>query len=404
MSDHQTTPNMLNPNSPLHPVTELSGLTGIRFFAIFHIFFFHLAEVYRSKQEPKFAGLLSDMASLPTGLQTFFANGWMSTSFFFLLSGFILAYLYWGKDGELSSTRNSFWLSRASRLYPIHIILAVLTALMMVPNQLMQGANPFNIIAGTLANFALVQAWNPDWVPLLSWPTWTISALVFLYLLMPFLMSQLAKLSRKSSIVLLLCLPVLSLIPTVIYAQYFPSNSEPQQYWQIFISSTPLFWVAHFVAGMLLSRICNISRFNPAFKPTQRWWALGDLAFVGVIALMLTPDIPEPFKYYLRHGLMMPLYLIMIYDLAMGNGLVARLFSVPGMKFIGETGYSVFIWQNMVIVAMFISLMINANAGKHHLLVGSISMVLLAIFSTYVIEKPLSRRLRKKWLKTTTTD
>jgi peptidoglycan/LPS O-acetylase OafA/YrhL len=400
MSAKQTTTNV--PLKQCHAI-QLTGLTGIRFFAIFHIFCFHLSEIHRAKQEPQFAGLLSDMALLPNGLLTFLRNGWMSTSFFFLLSGFILAYLYWSKDGDLSTTRQRFWLNRASRLYPIHLILVIITALMMVPNQLMQGANPLNVIAGTLANFALVQAWNPNWVPMISWPTWTISALVFLYLCMPFLMAKLAKLSRKSSILLLLSLPVLSLIPTFIYAQYFPIGSEPEQFWQIFLGSTPLFWLAHFVAGMLLSRIFTISRFNPQFKPTKRWWALGDLAFVMVIALMLMPNIEEPFKYYLRHGLMMPLYLIMIYDLALGNGLVARFFSLPGMKFIGETGYSVFIWQNLLMVAMWVSLMINANAGEHHFLIGCIVMVALAIFSTYVIEKPLSRRIRKKWLKTETT-
>jgi len=400
MSAHQTTTSV---PTQQHPAIELTGLSGIRFFAIFHIFCFHLSEVYRTEREPQFAGLLGDMALLPTRLQTFFDNGWMSTSFFFLLSGFILAYLYWGKNGELTTTRKNFWLSRASRLYPIHLILVVITALLMVPNQLMQGANPLNVIAGTIANFALVQAWNPNWVPMLSWPTWTISALVFLYLLMPFLMSQLAKLSRKTSILLLLSLPVLSLLPTFIYAQYFPTGSEPEQFWQIFLSSTPLFWLAHFVAGMLLSRIFTISRFNPQFKPTKRWWAVGDLAFVAVLALMLMPGIEEPFKYYLRHGLMMPLYLIMIYDLAMGNGLVARLFAAPGMKFIGETGYSVFIWQNMVMMAMWISLLINPAAGSHHFMFGTISMVVLAIFSTYMIEKPLSRRFRKKWLQTAAT-
>lgn len=386
-------------HSDVKEATLLPALTGIRFFAIFHIFWFHLMEIRGNEKPPQFENMLADMDLLPEKFIVFISNGWMSTSFFFILSGFILAYLYWGNDGQLSVSRKQFWHRRAARIYPMHVILALLTALLVIPNAIGQGDSFFNIITGTIATLFLLQAWNPEWVPLISWPTWTLSALVFLYFLIPFLMSALARLTRIQSVFLLCALPLISLLPTVIYAQYFPAGSEPQQFWQIFIGSTPLFWVAHLVAGMLLSRLLKISRYNPDFRPTNNWLSLGDLAFVAVIVLTLVPSIEEPLKYYLRHGLMMPLYLIIVYDLAKGNGIAARFFSLPGMKFIGETGFSVFIWQNIVMIFLFISLLISPATGQYQFIASSLCMVLLAIFSTYILEKPLSKWVRRKWLR-----
>lgn len=379
--------------------TLMPALTGIRIFAIFHIFCFHLWTLYAMEKPPEVANMLSGMQNLPDTLLTFIANGWMSTSFFFVLSGFILAYLYWGHDGNLNVPRRTFWISRMARIYPIHILLMLVTVLGLASYKLSLGQDPVTLALSAIANLALVQAWFPTYVPIWSWPTWTISALVFLYLVMPFIMPALAKLSRRSAVTLLCVLPLLSLIPTAIYAYFFPTGTEPQQFWQIFIGSTPIFWLAHFVAGMLLSRVFAISRYDTAFKEgTQPWLAWGDLALLLVITIACTPGIEEPFKFFLRHGLMMPLYLVIIIDLARGRGIAARLFALPGMKFIGETGFSVFIWQNIVMMACGAIVMANPDAGENQFYWALVAMILIGIFSTYVMEKPFSRLLRRKLL------
>jgi peptidoglycan/LPS O-acetylase OafA/YrhL len=160
---------------------HLPALTGIRFVAILHIFCFHLWVLFDMKKEPGMENLLRGMNDLPAPLFTAIANGWMSTSFFFLLSGFILAYLYWGEDGQLSIPKKTFWLARAIRIYPIHLILMLITLLMTTAYQLSLGTSPWLLVASGLTTLTLTQAWYPDFVPIWSWPTWTISALVFLY-------------------------------------------------------------------------------------------------------------------------------------------------------------------------------------------------------------------------------
>nr|WP_324257187.1 acyltransferase [Cellvibrio fontiphilus] len=381
------------------PGQFLPALTGIRFIAILHIFCFHLWVLFDMKKEPGMENLLRDIQDLPGPLVTAISNGWMSTSFFFLLSGFILAYLYWGEHGQLSIAKKTFWFARAIRIYPIHLIVMLITLLMTTGYQLSLGNSPSLLLASGLATITLTQAWFPDFVPIWSWPTWTISALVFLYALLPFLLPLLAKLSRPACIQLLCALPFISLIPTAIYAQFFPAGTEAPLFWKIFIGSTPLFWLAHFVAGILLTRLVGITRakqLDSNKKPG--WFAWGDLALVAVIAIACTQEIAEPFKFFLRHGLMMPLYMIIIVDLARGKGLAARIFSLPLMGFLGETGFSIFIWQNVVMMLCGAVIMFNPDAGQHQFLWALAGAIVLGIFSTYLIEKPVARKLRRKWL------
>jgi peptidoglycan/LPS O-acetylase OafA/YrhL len=379
--------------------TTMPALTGIRFFAIFHIFLFHMWTLYDLDKPERFSNLVIGFADLPSILVTFFSHGWLSTSFFFLLSGFILAYLYWTPAGGLSTSKKTFWLKRALRIYPVHILIMMVTMLIIIGHYLQSGMGVFKMIGTAVLTLTLTQAWVPPAVPVWSWPTWTLSALIFLYFAMPWLMPRLARLSRQQQWILLACLPAISLIPTVIYAFLVPAGTDPGLNWTIFLGSTPLFWVPHFVAGMLLSRLLGINRFAGFTPSSPTWLAWGDLALVTVIVIACIPGIEEPMKYFLRHGLIMPLYMVVIVDLARGRGLAARLFSLPGTGFLGETGFSIFIWQNLVMTFCWMSLMIvGPSAGYYHLPVASVGIILLGVFSTYCLEKPIARKLTAKWL------
>ncbi len=376
---------------------HLPALTGIRFFAIFHIFMFHLWSLYRSPKPEEVSGMLSGFDDVPATLGTFISNGWVSTSLFFLLSGFILAYLYWGKDGQLTTTKKRFWSLRAARLYPIHLIVMMIILPMLVPFQLGEGMPLSTLIPSALATLALVQAWVPPWVPLWAWPTWTISALLFLYLVMPWLMKVLGRLNRRQMIVTLVAMPFLSILPTVGYAIRMASGAEWSMNVDIFIANTPLFWVPYFAAGMLLTRIFSISRFNPQpQRPSLFAW--GDLALVAAVAIACTPGIEQPLKFFIRQGLLMPLFMVVVLDLARGRGLMAKIFSLPGTGFLGETGYSMFIWQSVVLMTMFITMMINPAIGPYQVWIGMVLIMMLAIPSTYLVEKPIARSIRRRFI------
>jgi len=377
--------------------THIPALTGVRFFAVLHIFMFHLWVLYDMDKPAQYSELVSGFSRLPEFVVNVFSNGWMSTSFFFILSGFILSYLYWGEDGKIVGGAQRFWFRRLARLYPIHVICLLITLVVVGP-YLLSFSPLSEIIPSAFATLLLVQAWYPPFVPDWNWPAWTISALLFLYLIMPWLIVKLSSLSKTKLKILLLALPVIALLPTVVYAVYFPAGSEPQQNWQIFIGSTPVFWVAQFVFGMVLSRAFGISRFNRHWREDgNRMLAWGDLALIAVIAVACIPNILEPLKFFVRHGLMMPLYAIIILDFAKGNGIAARLFSLPGTGFLGETAFSLFIWQNMAMVICWITAENIAGAGFQQVWAAPLGLAAFAIISTYAVEKPIARKLRERF-------
>jgi peptidoglycan/LPS O-acetylase OafA/YrhL len=375
----------------------LPALTGIRFFAIFHIFLFHLLSLYGSEKPEGMENLLIGFKTAPQTFAIFASNGWISTSLFFLLSGFILAYLYWGDDGQLTTTRRRFWSLRAARIYPIHLIVLTLIFLMQVPWYLGQGMPLSTLVPSALATIALVQAWVPPWIPLWSWPTWTISALVFLYLIMPWLMTTLSRLSRRQMVMALIAMPFVSIIPTLGYAARQASGAPWSMNVDMFVANTPLFWVPYFAAGMLMTRIFSLSRFKPT-RPRPSWFAWGDAAFIVVIAIACTPGIEQPLKFFIRQGLLMPFFMIMVLDLARGRGLMAKIFSLPGTGFLGETGYSIFIWQNIVLIFSYVSLMAIPSIGPYQIWIAIALIMALAIPSTYLVEKPIARFIRRRYI------
>ena len=375
----------------------LPALTGVRFFAIFHIFLFHLWSMYGSEKPKDMANLLMGFDDAPKTLGVFMSNGWISTSLFFLLSGFILAYLYWGEDGQLITTKRRFWSLRFARIYPIHLIVMAIVLLLNVPWHLSQGMPLGILVPSALATIALVQAWIPPWIPLWSWPTWTISALVFLYMIMPWLMATLSRLSRRQMIMALIAMPFVSIIPTLAYAARMAAGAPWSMNVDMFVANTPLFWVPYFAAGMLMTRIFSISRFKP-ITSSPSWFAWGDVAFIVVIAIGCTPGIEQPLKFFIRQGLLMPLFIMMVLDLARGRGLMARIFSLPGTGFLGETGYSIFIWQSVILIGSYVSLMINPAIGPYQVWIAIVMIMVLAIPSTYLIEKPLARVIRRKFI------
>jgi len=350
-------------------------------------------------KEGPLAKAFANMDGFPAWLSNFLAHGYLSTSFFFLLSGFILAYLYWRPTGELSTSRQRFWWQRFTRVYPAHLIALVVSILLFLPRYWMDPnapSIPLSVASG-VATATLTQAWVPPLVPVWSWPTWALSAVVFLYLIMPWLMRMLAKLSHSQAMGMLILCPLISLVPTLVFLQFFPDGGEGSQNWQIFIGSNPLFWVAHFAAGMLMSRVFAISRFETAWREKSRpWVSLGDLALIAVIVISVMEPHDRAWRHILRHGALLPLYMVALYDLALGRGFIARIFSLPGMGFLGQLSFSIFIWQNLFLALGIGMGMAFPDSTSVSFWFAVIGLMVMAMISTFYIEKPLARRLRRR--------
>ena len=147
----------------------------------------------------------------------------------------------------------------------------------------------------------------------------------------------------------------------------------------------------HFAAGMLMSRIFAISRFEHAWREKPKpWLSVGDLALIAVVVDLVMDPHDRAWRHILRHGALMPLYMLVLYDLALGRGFVARLFSLPGMGFLGQT----------LVLDLHLAELHDDHrrwCGLHHrdstsasFWVAVIGLTVMAMISTYLIEKPIA--------------
>lgn len=168
---------------------EIRALTGIRAVAALAVVLFH------------FRHQLTALFPTFEALEPLTSNGDMGVDLFFTLSGFILTYNYAATLGSLSARAHVAFLGRRlARIYPLHLF----TMLLLVPGVAYAAwrgiplNHPENFSAADLIrNLFLVQAWNG--VPTdrqLSWnfPSWSISAEWFGYLLFPFMVALLVRL------------------------------------------------------------------------------------------------------------------------------------------------------------------------------------------------------------------
>ncbi len=383
-------------NSEATQPVQLTALTSIRFFAALHILLFHVYEGHRlsNGQGPGWSPIFDE---LPAALLNGIRHGYLSTSLFFLISGFILSYLYILPDGTMSVETRAFWIARARRVYPLHILIlglaapfAVIAAIMTVEVSL------FMVLTSGFLNAALLQAWYPPYALTWNFPTWALSAVVFFYLTFPALTRLLRGQSRRRLACTLAVMPIVSLLPTLVLLAIYPDGGEPQSFWREFVMRNPLFWIPHFFMGMLLSRLFGISRFDFQWQRESRFvLAWGDLAFAAILAISMV-DIPIQ-SLLLRHGLLAPLFLVMIYHLAGNRGLLARLLSPSRVKSLGDASFSIFMLQMpvFILIAGLAYVLPMPSALKVCLIV--LATVGIALLSTNYFEKPFSRRLRKRF-------
>ena len=156
-------------NSSLHRPQKLDALTSLRFFAA--------AMIVVAHAHPLFGSLgIANAAPLGQGV-----------SFFFVLSGFILAYNYPELEGRKAVRR--FWLARFARVWPLHAVMLLLWIALIFNFDRHSYFPGVEGLARLGANLLLLQAW----VPLSLWSlsfngvAWSLSAEFFFYAVFPFL-------------------------------------------------------------------------------------------------------------------------------------------------------------------------------------------------------------------------
>lgn len=162
---------------------RLDSLTSLRFFAALMVAVFHSCVPWA------YSG--------PTGIV---GNlGWLGVTFFFVLSGFVIAWTY--RPGQSYA---GFIGRRLARIYPLHLAMLVFVLAVFAATGHVAGGYRGTPL-GTVADALLLQAWDPlDPRVNLAWDgvAWSLSCEFFFYLAAPLLFAGMARRAYRKSLLL----------------------------------------------------------------------------------------------------------------------------------------------------------------------------------------------------------
>ena len=328
----------------LHP------LTSMRFAAAAFVAFHHFA-------------LLSGVHPPVGWVDTLLGLGYVSVNFFFVLSGFVLAWNYIDEQGQFRVSQRSFWVARVARLYPAYA-LALLFALPRFIQLAVEGGapapgvvpltNPWVVAATAVTTPLLLQVW----FGLLSWNTvaWSLSVEAFFYVTFPFIVPRIGRATRKQLVVLgviVAAAPIL--LTSVVFAGALGRSAswyEVATFTEGFFYASPLIHWPEFVLGVIAGRLFQLRSLEgriTRWKPGYEY-----LAVVAMLVLLLVfGQLPEAMFV----ATMAPVFGCLIFAFAHGQSAMARVLSWPVLILLGNASYALYLFH-----AIFIQAYVDAAA------------------------------------------
>ncbi|MCY3001818.1 MAG: acyltransferase [Planctomycetota bacterium] len=316
----------------------LDALTGLRFIAAFAVFMFHSKERFH-------------VDSWKLG-----SLGSSAVAFFFVLSGFILTYVY--GDTLSRDKLRAFFVARFARIWPVHAVTLVLFI------WIFRGAS-FPVdgreVVSLVQQALLLQTWSVEQAQIFQFNgvSWSISVEFFFYALFPFV----CFLSRKAFLRaygLVALGTILMLVVAEVWVRQVP-GVLPQALTVFHLGPpTRLF---EFMTGIAAARwfaVAANARRNVALDTSLEVGSLA-LAAGAFYVANFTPTLyvidswfgAAVMKSYLCHG---PVYALpfaaVVVVFARSRGLLARLFSLPGFVYLGEISYAFYMVHSIVILAV----------------------------------------------------
>ena len=291
---------------------KINSLTGIRGFAAIWVLLFHAVK-----------------QNVTPALDTFFARGESGVNLFFVLSGFVMCYVYSEKMKTLtlSGTRQYLW-KRFARIYPSHLaVLLILLVIMTVARALNVSfeENYYTVRKFLLQIFLLNGIGLPDsggW----NFASWTLSQEFVAYFAFPFLILWINRLSQWQSLVAII------VIFGINFALAFIVNDGESYYLPWSFALTRI--ATLFTVGCLAYNLST----HPFVKKISPWVA--PITFLSVFA------VASLYTHEMAYGVLSVLYTILILSMAADNSsILNKFFSSKPMIFLGEISYSIYIAQ-----------------------------------------------------------
>ena len=316
--------------------------------------------------------------------------GFISVSYFILLSGFVLAYNYAerARNGQLEVWR--FYEARFTRIYPIYLLSLILS----LGNLKMEYASHTHAMfwTGMVLTPLLLQGFVPEISTFLNTPAWTMSAEAFYYVLFPWMAKWKKPVRLAPHLTKMFGVWMLGLVPGALYMFFKPDGiAWPDRWsygvWLWALKYTPYCHLASFAFGVMLA---SLDQMIDRAHPIRLW--LGLLGFFGIYGIL---SLGSLVPYAIIHdGLLMPLFACIVLGLAGQNWLASAL-GVKPLVFVGEASYCLYLLHfNLWHIVHDSGVLEKLGVAKYDPWLSYALMVVMALAALHFIEKPAQRLLR----------
>ncbi|MBE7699547.1 acyltransferase [Oerskovia sp. Sa1BUA8] len=351
---------------------RVSSLTGLRWWAAFVVFLYHMA------------------VFAPIPLEPVLRYGHYGVTFFFVLSGFVLT---WSWSPTVGAT--TFWWRRFARIYPSHIValaLAVPVFYSFAPDPAQWWVKPVDV-GVLLLSVLLLQGWSRDPAVLFSGnpAAWTLTCEAFFYAMHPPIQRVLARWGRRGALVLAAGTAALALTYRLLALTW------PTQWWAAL--PWPITRLTEFVLGMALAWA-----FRKAWRPRVAA-SVGYLAVAAVVgAVVLGVRHPEVPGVRLLLGSANELVMlacavaivaVAARDLRGGRSLLRKRWLVT----LGEWSYTFYLVHATIIYVLLAQFGRQALSWNNLWWYAAAFVVALAASALMhrLVERPAERRMRGWW-------
>lgn len=359
---------------------RLPAVTSLRFFAAFHVALFHMKEMR--------------VLTHPEWLRAFAGIGYTGVSFFFVLSGFILVYTYWGRDSSLGN----FWQTRFARIYPAYLFSLVLTFPFFYFGALKMHV-PFFAFAehhfalSSLLVLLLLQAWVPP--AALAWNAvaWSLSVEAFFYGVFPFALKRFGTFSRTVLWAIIPACWIAGLAVSIGYLAMLPPGAPyvSSANWSgavQFVKFFPLVRLPEFLMGMAAGFL---------FLRSERRQSLGlPLVGLGLLGLAASTLASKFVPYLVVHtALPGPAFAAIVYGIALESRWASWLNNRLLVLF-GDASYNFYLLHSIFVFPFFYNFRTQQLRFNNFLGILAWTIMMLTISSLVYrfIEEPARRRLR----------
>lgn len=383
---------------------NLNALTGTRFIASLMVLLMHF----------------SDFAKFPDLSIPFIKAGGIGVTYFFILSGFILYYIYHESFEQTLQKNNirNFLFARIFRIYPAYLLALFLMAALLFYIKLYYAVSmPLDFSIKYALSFFInligLQTWTTNLHIHQFWnaPAWSVSTELMFYLSFPFFLYFILK--KFNTLFLLIfafifCILAASMLKIlIIIGSAF--NGLDTTLWVDYLSNRNAIWrIWEFFIGVILGKLFVENSISIMNTKKYRY----GLLFLSIFSVIFIAYMPWPenkyaslllrdFRLDIFNIIPFSLIIIILAHECMDNesGILSKILGNKIMVILGEISYSLYIYHWLFWISISYLVQMNIPVSQVQIFLMIVLCFIFSAASFYLFETPIRKYMTHKFIK-----